>query len=100
MQDNSPKNKNSSVSVICILGACYLIYTAIQMFHLLGSGQADSPMLCVVGGGFLGLCGFLLLGFQWRAYRRDKKMQQKDTSASVRELQENPEDSDSAEEDQ
>ncbi len=73
MQDNPKKDQNSSVSVICILGACYLIYTAVQMFSLLGSGQADSPVLCAVGGGFLGLCGCALMVFQWRAYRKDKQ---------------------------
>ena len=73
MEENPKKPQKSSTSVICILGACYLIYTATQMFHLLGTGKADSPALCIFGGGGLGLCGVAILIWQWRLYRKDKK---------------------------
>ena len=65
--------KPRAVSAICIMGGAYLLYTAFQMFRLLGAGEADSPLLCAVGGAVLGVSGAALLLIQWRTYRRMKK---------------------------
>ena len=69
MKQTSGKKRRGSVNYIWVLGACYLLYVAVQLGRSLFSGTAENPALNI--GGlvvFAGSAAFMLWR-EWRAYR-------------------------------
>ena len=72
MNQEPKKPQRGTTNVLRIAAGCYLLYTAYQLFHLLQTGQSDSPALCILGGGFFAVCGAVLLYLEWKVYRYAK----------------------------
>ena len=69
MKQTSGKKRRGSVNYIWVLGACYLLYVAVQLGRRLFSGETDNPALNAGGLVVFTAAGVFMLWREWRAYR-------------------------------
>lgn len=73
MSGNQGRKPTGRVNYIWVMAAMYLLYLTYNLFSGLWKGDAENPLVNVIGGAVFAVAAVLMLLREWRAYQYSKE---------------------------